>query len=399
MNRAMGDQPARGPGLAAGIGHARQSVFAALQGRIDAYRAQGGELIPLHIGDTYLPPPDGAMSGIEDHRELSVYGPIGGLPELAEALAKRLGELHLEVVESARNVLIGCGCTHALYCGARAVLDPGDEVLMLSPYWPLIPGVLETCGAVPIELPLSSRLYQEPDLDIGTLLERTVTDKTRALYVTTPNNPDGQVYTVAQLQTMAHVAQQHDLWVLADEVYADFVYDGAHASIANLPDMAERTITSHSMSKSHGLAGTRIGYVAATEHVIAAARRVSNHTVYNVPLAMQNVALRALLSGEAWLQDARQRYRQARDATSSALTRAGVAHTAPRGGCFFFLDLGAYLEDRSPTELMELTIDAGVLLAPGRAFGEAYDAYARLCFTGAPLAVVLEGVERFVSVL
>jgi aspartate/methionine/tyrosine aminotransferase len=394
----MGAERSQTPRLATGIGEARQSVFAALQGRIEAYRKGGGELIPLHIGDTHLAPPAGALAPIEGHRALSLYGAIPGVPALREALAARLMARGLASVKGAANVHVGCGCTHALYCAARALLDPGDEVLVVSPYWPLIPGVLETCGAKPVEVPLTDRL-RDANLDIAAELERHRSARTRALYFITPNNPDGSVYSVAQLETLADYARAHDLWVLSDEVYADYVYQGEHRSIANLPGMVARTVTSHSMSKSHALAGARIGYVAASERVIDATRRVSNHTVYNVPVAMQQAALGALEHGEAWLVDAKQTYLQARDAMASALDRAGVEHVVPAGGSFFFLDLRARLAGREPNELFERVIDAGVLVAPGRAFGAGYDAFARLCFTGAPVADLVEGVERFGRVL
>jgi aspartate/methionine/tyrosine aminotransferase len=147
--------PNGSPRLSAAASDVRQSVFAALQGRIDAFRQKGGELIPLQIGDTHLAPPAAAMSPVEDSRELSIYGPVAGLPELCDVLAARHGL-------AVDRVLVGCGCTHALFCAARALLDPGDDALVASPYWPLIVGVLKTCGVRPIEVTLSWRLYEEP---------------------------------------------------------------------------------------------------------------------------------------------------------------------------------------------------------------------------------------------
>ncbi|MCA9621053.1 MAG: pyridoxal phosphate-dependent aminotransferase, partial [Myxococcales bacterium] len=189
-------------------------------------------------------------------------------------------------------------------------------------------------------------------------------------------------------------ARERDLWVFADEVYADFVYEGEHRSIAALPGMAARTITTFSMSKSHGLAGARIGYVIADEPVIAAVRKISNHTLYNVPVTMQRVALAAQQHGAAWIDAARHHYRAARDATSEALTAIGIEHRPPAGGSFFFLDLGPRLGSGDLTALLERAIDHGVLLAPGEAFGEGFERHVRLCFTGVPVEQVLSGVER-----
>jgi aspartate/methionine/tyrosine aminotransferase len=372
----------------------RQSVFAALQGRIDAHVAAGGTLIPLQIGDTHLPPPAAAVAVSVSPRDLNVYGKIGGVEELREAIAAFRRRRGLQAARGASNVHVGCGCTHALFCAVRALLDPGDEVLVMTPFWPLFPGVLATAGAKMVEVPLTQALYDDPNLDVAARLEAARTDRVRGLYLITPNNPDGQVYGRATLEAIADFARRHDLWVFSDEVYADFVYEGEHRSIANLPGMAERVVTSFSMSKSHALAGARIGYVVASERVIDATRRMSNHTVYNVPVAMQRVALAAVTEGDDWLLEAAAHYRLARERTSDALTAIGLPHHRPAGGSFFFLDVGPQLGERSLNALLERAIDEGVLLAPGEAFGAGYERHLRLCFTGAPPDVVLDGVAR-----
>jgi aspartate/methionine/tyrosine aminotransferase len=387
--------PSSGPRLSSAATAVRTSVFAALQARIDAYRAGGGELIPLQIGDTWLPPPEAALAAA-DAREIAIYGGVPGLPELRGALAERLRTGGLEVARGPENVHVGCGATHALFCAVRATLDPGDEVLVPTPYWPLIPGVLTTAAAVPVEIPLRQELYRDPALDVGAALAAACTPRTRAVYVTTPNNPDGHVLTLRQLEAIAALCRARDLWVFADEVYRDFLYDGEHLSIANLPGMAERTVTCHSLSKSHALAGARVGYVAGPAEVIDATRRISNHTVYNVPVPMQRAALRALAAGDAWIREARDRYRAARDATCKALERRGIPHHVPSGASFVFLDF-AHIGDVQ--HLLELCIDRGVLLAPGDAFGRAHGAQARLCFTGVPEADVLRGIERLCAAL
>jgi aspartate/methionine/tyrosine aminotransferase len=382
------------PSLSLAATTVRKSVFAELQGHITAYRAAGGQLVPLHIGDTYLPPPAGPGMVAEEH-ELSVYGAVPGLESLREALAARVQARGFAAAESAANVHVGCGCTHALFCAARALLDPGDEVLVASPYWPLIMGVLHACGAVPVEVPLSWPLYREADFDVVGALERARTSRTRAIYIITPGNPDGQVYSHEQLQAIASFAREHGLWVIADEVYADFVYDGEHQSIARLEGMADRTVTGFSLSKSHGLAGARIGYVVASEPVIAAARRISNHTVYNVPVAMQRAALAAIEAEGDWVDRARESYREARDLAVESLRGLGLDVAVPRGGSFVFVDLASKLAGMPMRALIERGIDEGVLVAPGEAFGRDYASFARLCFTGVNLEQLREGMARF----
>jgi aspartate/methionine/tyrosine aminotransferase len=374
-------------------------VFAQLQRRIDAHAARGGELVPLHIGDTCLAPPEGsrfarALEGASDEA-LYRYGATAGLAALRDAVARRAREAWgLADVDGAKHVHLGNGATHALFCAARAVLDPGDDVLVAAPYWPLSVGIFHACSARPVEVPFTSRLYDDPSLDAGSLFEAALTPRTKALYLISPNNPDGKVLTPAQLASVARVAVEHDLWVISDEVYADTVFDGAHVSIASLPGMRERTIVVQSFSKSHALAGARVGAVIAPEPVIAAARRVGVHSAFNVSVAMQRAALAALADDGAWLREARATYRAARDATVRALEGAPVRFAVAEGATYLFVDLAPVLGDRPASVALEAAIDRGVLLAPGEAFGRAYAKWARLCFTSAPLPRVLAGIAR-----
>src|SRR5690606_38601702 len=151
-------------------------------------------------------------------------------------------------------------------------------VLLASPYWPLAPGVFSACGAVPVDVPLTQRLYEDGAIDPAAALAASLTPRTKAVYVISPNNPDGKVLSRGQVESIAAFAREHDLWIFADEVYADVVFEGAHASFASVLDARDRTITLHSLSKSHALAGLRVGFVVAPPPVVASARRVSTHT-------------------------------------------------------------------------------------------------------------------------
>jgi aspartate/methionine/tyrosine aminotransferase len=341
-------------------------------------------------------PPEGArrvLAGLDPaDPELHRYGPTAGLARLRAEMARVFARRGLEV-DPATEILVGKGGTHALYSAARTVLDDDDEVLMLAPYWPLAPGVFTACGAVPIDT---------------TLARLTRTPKTKALYFITPNNPDGKVLSIAELEKIASFARAHDLWVFADEVYSDITYGTPLPSIATLPGMRQRTIVLHSLSKSHALAGLRVGYVAAPEPVITAARRVSTHTAFNVSVAMQRAAI-AALEDDVFPATARDTYRFARDAAVAALAGAPIDFHVPDGATYLFLDFKRALGPGGPAEgaptagvateglqaLLERAIDRGVLLAPGEAFGNAYaESFARLCFTAVPLERVLLGIER-----
>jgi aspartate/methionine/tyrosine aminotransferase len=393
---------ASGPRLSESAQHIRPGVFAELQRHIDAYAARGGEMIPLHIGDTHLGPPPSAhfAAALDDDpaaASMYRYGSTLGLPELREAIAARLRSRGFGDVDGAHHVHVTAGATHALFCAARAVLDPGDEVLVAAPYWPLCTGIFHACSARPVEVPLTNLLYADGARDAAEGFAAALTPRTKALYLITPNNPDGKVLTRGQLAQIAAFAEEHDLWVFADEVYADVVFsepEAPHVSIASLPGMARRTISVFSFSKSHALAGARVGYVVAPAEVITAVRRVSTHTVFNVPVVMQRAALGALLSGDDWVEAARDTYRTARDTAVAALAGSNVRFAVAEGGSYLFLDFAPALHGLPLHVLLERAIDRGVLLAPGDAFGRAYGTCARLCYTSVPAARVVEGIAR-----
>jgi len=374
----------------------RPAVFAELQARIEARTARGEELLPLHIGDTFLPPPERARHAIAsfdgDDAELYRYGATGGLPALRAACAA------IVACDPPTELLVGNGGTHALFCAARAVLDEGDEVLMAAPYWPLAPGVFGACGAVGVDVPVSQHAFADPAYDVRGALAARLGPKTKALYFVSPNNPDGHVLRREHLEAIAALAIEHDLWVFADEVYASMIYGPSVGSIRDLPGMRERTLVLRSLSKSHSLAGARVGFVVGPESVITAAKRVSTHSAFNVALAMQRVAL-AALADSTYTAEACAAYRDARDAAVRALAGAPIRFHVPDGAAYLFLDFAPAIASGPPSprplyRILEHAVDRGVLLAPGEAFGAGFDTCARLCFTSVPKPRVVEGIAR-----
>ncbi|MEO6419417.1 MAG: pyridoxal phosphate-dependent aminotransferase [Polyangiaceae bacterium] len=380
------------PSISRAAGAIRPGVFSELQRHIDAVAARGGDLIPLQIGDTCLEPPTPPASDLA----LSSYGATMGLAELRSAIVESITArgFAFSPLDPALHVHVGVGATHALFCAARSILNEGDHVLLAAPYWPLAHGILSMCGAVPVEVPLTQVLYEAPETNAGDLFRHALTDGTRAIYLITPNNPDGKVLSRTHLEQIAAFACEKNLWVIADEVYADYTFDRAHISIASLPGMKERTVSAYSFSKSHALAGARVGFIVAPEAVIMAARRVSTHTVFNVPVAMQRAALSALRSGDAWVATARDEYRAARDAAMQAMEGSGVKVHRPEGGTYLFLDFSPILMGAPLSDLLKGAVEAGVLLAPGEAFGKSTASFARLCVTSVPRPRMLEGIAR-----
>jgi N-succinyldiaminopimelate aminotransferase len=373
------------------------SIFARLYERLARFT---GDVVPLQIGDTYLMPAEPARLCAQRWTEipgpeLYAYSPPSGWPPLVtEILAKLARKNRLDVGPG--GVQITCGATHALACSVGAVLDPGDELILLTPHWPLIRGIAQSRCVVPVEVPFSLPLLDDPSLDPVALIEAAVTPRTAGIYVSSPNNPDGLVLDERMLAAVVEVARRHDLWILSDEVYEEYVYDGAkHVSIGTLPGAASRTITVFSFSKSYAQAGLRVGYAVGPEPVIAALRKMANHSVYNVPQAMQRAAHAALVGGDDFLAAARARYRAARDLAHG---RIEARATLPQGSTYLFLDLRPYTQGDC-MDVLERIAEAGVLLAPGSAFGARYEGWARLCFTAVDPDRLVVGVDRINDVL
>ena len=366
---------ARFPSLSTAGNAVPASIFARLREHLARYQ---GDVIPLQIGDTHLSPP-AALHELEwtDPADLYAYGAPGGWAPLVEALvAKARTRNGIEL--TAAGVQIAVGATHALSCAVQALCDRGDELILLTPHWPLIKGIALAHDVVPVEVPFAGEL--------------AITPRTAAIYVATPNNPDGAMLDAAARERIVAAARKHDLWILSDEVYEDYGYDAKHVSLATLAP--ERTITVFSFAKSYAQAGLRVGYALGPDEAIAAIRKLVNHSVYNVPVAMQRAALAALRGGDEFLAGARARYRAARD---RARARLHAPAELPPGGAYLWVDFSRWNPDCMP--VLEKIAAAGVLLAPGWAFGDACGSHARLCFTGVDEARLDEGIDRINQVL
>jgi N-succinyldiaminopimelate aminotransferase len=378
-----------------------ESVFASLYRRLERF---DGRVIPFHIGDTHLPPPVAARLGnqgfpTDGAPDLYRYAPPPGKTELVDAILEKVIETNGMRHATPLNVQITGGATHALSCAVRAILSPGEQILLLAPHWPLMRGISVSHGLRPVEVPFSHVLLRQACSNIEALLESFIGPETAALYICSPNNPDGKVYTRAELETVAKVAVRHNLWVISDEVYENFVFDGGeHISISTFPGMAERTLTVFSFSKSYGLAGLRVGYLVGPVEATVAVRKLTNHTIYSVPRAIQQCALGALTQGAEFIAAAREQYVRARDL---AFSKVIAPCARPQGSTYLFLDLSQWCRqsEDSCIGVLERLAEAGLLLAPGSGFGHLYQKWARLCYTTVDFPALEEGIDRLNQVL
>jgi aspartate/methionine/tyrosine aminotransferase len=317
------------------------------------------------------------------------YAPPQGMPALLDAIVEQV-RARSGVATERENVLVATGATGALGAVAGAIVEPGDEVLLLAPHWPLINGIVRSFHGIPVDVPFFG-VADSPAGAVAAVAERAG-PRTIALYLNTPSNPTGQVIARPVLEALAAWAQRRELWIIADEVYEDYVYDGQHTYCRALAP--ERTFAAHSFSKAYGMAGNRCGYVIGPASAMKELRKVSLHTFYSTPTASQIAALRVLDGrGGPWIERARAQYRAVGE---RAAARLGVP--PPRGSTFLFLDVAERLDERGLHGFLEDCVERGLFVAPGPSFGP-YPTHVRLCFTAAPPEVVERGVEVLATLL
>ena len=221
----------RPPRHAPSVGEISGAVFSPIARQLDAL---SGALVPLHVGDTWIEPFAGArMQDLResDHPGLHRYSDTQGLPALVDALLEKVRARNAIRCER-ESILVTAGATGALGAGLAMLTAPGEEVLILAPFWPLIRGIVQGCRAVPVEVPFHDRV-DSAAAAVAAVRER-ITPRTVALYVSTPSNPTGRLIPADWLDALAGLARDADLWLLSDEVYEDYVYRGEHVSIGRL---------------------------------------------------------------------------------------------------------------------------------------------------------------------
>ena len=366
----------RPPECAPAVAEMPGAVFSPIQRQLES---GSRDIVPLHVGDTWLEPFEGGRMEslrVADHPGMHRYSETQGLPPLVDAIVDKVRGKNAIACER-DQVLVAAGATGALGSAVGMLAAPGEEVLILAPFWPLIRGIVQAFRAVPVEVPFYDRVDSVES--VVAAVRARLSERSVALYVSSPSNPTGRVLPRAWLEALAELAREENLWLVSDEVYEEVVYRGEHFSIATAAP--ERSLTVFSFSKAYGMAGNRVGYLVDPAEAVAGARKVSTHTFYAAPTAGQLAALRALRDGASWLAEARETYRAAGDATAAAL---GLP--APEGGTFLFLDVGARLDARGIWGFLADCVEDGVALAPGPSCGRDYADWVRLCFTAAPPA-------------
>ena len=346
----------------------------------------------LDQGDVSFDAPDTVKQAM--HRAIddnhSHYLQTTGVPRLLDLLADKLRRVNRIPVGAADEVMVTTGGIHALFIVCQALLEPGDEVIVPDPEWPPCMGNLKAARAVPVPCRLHESIGWRYDL---AELEATITTRTRAIYINSPHNPTGGVLTRADVEAIAALCRERDLWLVSDEAYEDVLYDGAeHVSAASLPDMYDRTISVFTFSKSYAMTGLRLGYVALRDAALRERmKKVLFYTASNVSSIIQFGGIGGLEGSQDSISAFRRELEARRDLFYAGIRThaAGVfSGTPPRGAFYAFLRINPAWRPPAATATAStswamaeyLIAGARVGCVPGADFGANGEGYIRFCF-------------------
>ncbi len=364
----------------------------------DAKRA-GEDVIILSIGDPDFATPDfiteaavTALRAGDTH-----YTDIAGRPDLRQAIAQRYSA-RLGRPLQAESVITVAGAQNALFVASMCLLQAGDEVIALDPMYVTYEATLKASGATLVRVECSPDSGFRLDSE---RLKAAITPRTRAIFLSNPNNPTGVVLDLNELQAIADLAIAHDLWVVVDEVYESLCYEREHQSLASLPGMQQRCVVIGSLSKSHAMTGWRCGWIVADPLLISHAETLSLSMLYGLPGFVMQGALAAVLAHEEVTAGMRDVYRRRRDLVVTALSDCpGISVLTPDAGMFVLVDVrGTGLS--SLDFAWRLYREAGVSVLDAAAFGEPAQGFVRLSFTLGEnqLAKGCERIRSFVQTL
>jgi aspartate aminotransferase len=379
-----------------------ESRTLALTNEARRLRAAGVDIISLTAGEPDFPTPrhakQAAIRAIEDN--FTGYTATEGIPELLEAIRGKFArENGLRYTQE--QILVSAGAKQSVFNTLQAVCSQGDEVVFFRPYWVSYPALVQLARAVPVVVPPFPGRRFRPNLE-G--LRKVLSPRTRVLLLNTPCNPTGDVLSSEELEEIAAIALERDLYIISDEVYERMVYDGRkHVSIGALPGMADRVITVSSVSKSHAMPGWRIGYLGGPPEVVLAAKKVQGHTTTCNNSVAQKAATAALTGPQGEMGRMVEEFRSRRDIVFEMLRGLpGLVTSLPEGAMFYFPGITGFLDVphgkkvlRDDVELAAYLLrEHHVAVVPGSAFGE--PGHLRLSFSS-PEAILTDGVRRLVQ--
>ena len=365
------------------------------------------DLISFGGGAPSLPPPEevikALVSRLEEEPQFSAsYGGTRGFLELRELISQDLKRYAGVEPDPASEIILTDGATEGIFLSLMALVDPGDEVIIMDPTYLGFPEAIKLCGGKPVRLPVYVEEGFQPDVE---RLKELIGPRTKALILLSPDNPTGRVVERERVKAIVDLAADHGFWVISDETYRHIVYEGQHTYTAALPGAWERTVTVCTFSKEASIPGLRLGFAYGPPEVIDAMEKLKQYTSL-CPSTPAQLAMMAFLRGDVKERYLREvvvpTYKARRDVMGKLLAELlpDAKTVRPAGSFFYFVDVRAYLagmgvdEERLCDELIER---ASVVAIPGGYFGENGRGHIRLTFVSEPEERIAEGLRRLAS--
>lgn len=375
------------------------STTLAIEAKAKTMKAQGLDVVSFGAGEPDFDTPDFIKKAAKDalDKGQTKYAPVAGNPDLREAICQKLKKDNgLEY--KPENVVVSFGAKHSLYNVTMVLCQEGDEVIVPGPYWVSYPEFVRLASAKPVFVCAT----EETGFKITPeMLEKAVTEKTKALYINSPSNPTGAVYTKKELQAIAEIALKHKFFVISDEIYEKLIYGNVeHYSIATFsPEMKQLTVTINGFSKSHAMTGWRLGYLAAEKEIASAVSNLQSHSTSGpVTFAMVG-ATAGLKADESFIQMMKAEFQKRRDYMAKRLNSIkGITCPTPDGAFYCFPNISQLGLDsmKFSTKLLD---EKMVAVIPGGAFGA--DGNIRLSYACSMQNIEkgLDRIEEFVKAL
>ena len=323
--------------------------------------------VNLSQGFPDFDPPQAILDRLSQvaHEGPHQYAVTWGAQNFREALAKKQSHYMGLPIDPDREIVATCGSTEAMMCAMMTVADPGDKVIVFSPFYENYGADTILSGAEPIYVPLNP-----PDFSFDPeVLEDAFRQHPKALVLCNPSNPSGKVFTRAELEIIAALAEKYDAYVITDEVYEHIVYaPHQHTYFASLPGMWQRTLSCSSLSKTYSITGWRLGYIIAPEDIIERAKKVHDFLTVGCAAPLMEAVMPALEFGQDYYDGLLAKYTHKKDLFLRGLDALGIAHTDPQGAYYVLLDIGEYGYDSDVAFCEDLAAKVGVGAVPGSSF-------------------------------
>lgn len=322
------------------------------------------------------------------------YTANAGLMELREEIAGYMQKSFGVCYSPRSEIIVTVGASQALDIALRAILDPGDEVIVVEPSFVSYVPLVSLAGGVPVQV---QTLKENGFKILPEQLEKVITDRTKAIILCSPNNPTGTMLSGSELEAIAQIAEKYDLLVLSDEIYAELAYDGEYTSFAEISGMKKRTILISGFSKGFAMTGWRLGFVCAPEMISQAMLKIHQYAMMCAPTMAQFAALEALKTGRSDVEDMKKSYRRRRNYFVQSLNELGLTCHVPGGAFYAFPSIES--TGLSSEEFAEkLLLEEKVAVVPGNIFGESGEGHVR-CSYATSMELLQEAIKRIGSFL